>query len=350
MVELSRDRRKWLQELPKVELHLHLEGAATPEFLEGLGAPPSLVDAAEGGWEAVFDFEDFAGFLAAYRLICRVLRGPEEYLALFRLVSEYLIAENIRYAEIFVAPAIPRRFGGNPEEIIDALLDAAAAFQGRSGVQVRWIFDSVRQFGPEEAQWVAELAFANRSRGVVGIGLGGDEMALPARDFEPVYAWARSHELFAHVHAGELGEPRSVWEAVEILGANRVGHGIQAARDPKLMEYLRSHTIGLDVCLTSNLRTRAWPILRTHPLPLLMQRGVPVSLHTDDPGLFGTTLTREYEKAMSQLGCREGDIVHLLLQAVRCSFLSHEAKMEFLEEYTARLYTQAAGGATGGRL
>ncbi|GAB4240939.1 MAG: hypothetical protein Kow00109_16160 [Acidobacteriota bacterium] len=344
MARVSPDRRKWLQELPKVELHLHLEGSATPEFLASLGAPPSLTEAAESGtWRALFDFADFSEFLAAYRLICRVLRGPEEYLGLFRLVAEYLVHENIQYAEITMAPAIPRRFGYNAEEIVDALLGAAAEFQAKHGIQVRWIFDNVRQFGPEEAQWVAELAFAHRHRGVVAIGLGGDELARSAREFEAVYAWARSHELFAHVHAGEIGEPRSIWEAVEILGANRIGHGIHAARDPKLMEYLRSHTIGLDICLTSNLRTRAWPILRNHPLRLLMERGVPVSLHTDDPGLFATTLSQEYEKAISHLGCCEEDVVRLLLQAARSSFLSHRSKMEFLEEYTARLYTQAAG-------
>src|SRR5690606_1975050 len=179
-------------------------------------------------------------------------------------------------------PSIPWFFGRDGEEVLQVLVEASERLSRTGQIQIRWILDCVRQFDLNLAERTAELAVQYRDRGVVGIGLGGDENSAPMHDFEKVFAWARANELFIHVHAGEVGGPEQVWDAVRILGANRIGHGIQAARDPELMGYLRDHLIGLDVCLTSNARTKAWPMLSDHPLPLLYRRGVPVTLNTDD--------------------------------------------------------------------
>ncbi len=330
-----------IRNLPKVELHLHLEGAATPEFLEKLGSPQiDNGDAGATDWADLLAFADFDEFLRAYRRVCTALRGPSEYLELFRHVQRYLQAENIRYAELLMTPAIPWHFGVDATEILDALLDETAGLENSSQVRIRWILDCVRQFGPESAERTAELAYKMKNRGVVGVGLGGAELAVPAKTFAEVFSWVRSHGLFVHIHAGEVGPPQSVWDALEILGANRIGHGIQAARDAKLMATLKSRAVSLDVCLTSNVKTRAWPMLREHPLPLLVRRGVPVSLHTDDPGLFATTLTREYHLAVRTFGFDENDLYRMLVQAAWSAFIPPGEKLAFVENFAAELNTQ----------
>ena len=238
-----------------------------------------------------------------------------------------------RYAEILIAPSIPARFGFDVGKIIKATTAAAKKVADELSIDIRWIFDCVRQFGPEAAQETAELALEFQGEGVVGLGLAGDETAVDSREFEDVFAFARAHELYVHVHAGEIGEPQSVWDAIKILGANRIGHGIQAARDQDLMAYLKDHAIGLDICLTSNARTGAWTPISKNPFWLLYKRGVPVTLNTDDPGLFDTTLLQEYAHAIKYFELAESDMTYIALQSVRSSFLPHEERMKLMQEF-----------------
>ncbi|GAB4220334.1 MAG: adenosine deaminase [Acidobacteriota bacterium] len=324
-----------VRRLPKVELHLHLEGSVRIDTLMRLAKRHRTELAGldvEAVRTAVYAFSDFRSFLASFRQICLHLRDPRDYIEIFRDLQAYLTGERIRYAEVIYSPAIPWRWGRDGREILMALLDEATAFEERSGIRVRWILDCVRQFGRAAAEQTAELAVEFQPRGVVGLGLGGDELSVPAEEFREVFAWARAHQVYTHIHAGEVGDPASIWEALQILGANRIGHGIQAARDGRLMEYLRERAVGLDVCLTSNVRTRAWPMLGDHPLGLLLRRGVPVSLNTDDPGLFETTLGEEFAKAVQFLGLGWEELVRVLLQGVRSSFLPHEEKMQLMQE------------------
>ncbi len=324
-----------VRELPKVELHLHLEGSVRVERLMRLADRHRTELAGldrQAVHEAVYAFGDFPSFLSSFRLVCLHLQGPADYLEVFRDLQEYLVAEKIRYAEVIYSPAIPWRWGRDGREILIALLAETQAFEERSGIRVRWILDCVRQFGRAPAERTAELAAEFQPQGVVGLGLGGDELSVPAEEFREVFAWARAHQVHSHIHAGEVGDPISIWDALQVLGANRIGHGVQAARDGKLMEYLRERAVGLDVCLTSNARTRAWPMLADHPLGLLLRRGVPVSLNTDDPGLFETTLGDEFAKAIEFLGLGWEELVRVLLQGVRSSFLPHEDKMKLMQE------------------
>jgi len=319
---------------------VHLEGSATPHTLvllaekyktEIKGLSPDELRAKS------LHFEDFQGFLETYRLICRHLREPEDYLVIFEDLCRQFAEQNILYAEIFYSPSIPWKWGYDGKAILSALTERSVTFERQYGVSVRWILDCVRQFGIESAEKTVELAVEFHPRGVIAIGVGGDEGVHSLRDFEEVFSWARAHELFVHVHAGEVGEPIQVWEAVEILGANRIGHGIQAARDSKLMGYLREHAIGLDICLTSNAKTRAWPVLADHPFKMFMKRGLPVTLNTDDPGLFETDLNHEFEKAVGLFQLTEADLQYLSLQGIRCSFLSHEKKMQFMQHFNAKI-------------
>lgn len=322
--------------LPKTELHLHLEGSVTPALLGELAREQSSLLSkltSEELEREVYDFDDFYSFLESYRTVCAHLIDPESYLRVFRDLEAYLVRDNIRYAELIYTPSIPWKFGHDGEEVLKVLVEEGARFERESGVPIRWILDSVRQFGVESAEKTAELARKYNDRGVVAVGLGGDEKSLPAADFAEVFGWARAHGLFVHIHAGEIGPPDEVWQALQVLGANRIGHGVQAARDPALMEYLREHAVGLDVCLTSNVRTRAWPMLAEHPLPLLLKRGVPVSLATDDPGLFRTGLCSEIRKAVETFDLGEEDLSRMLLQGVRSSFLPHDQKMQLMQTF-----------------
>ena len=227
-------------------------------------------------------------------------------------------------------------------EILEAALAAGREVANELSIKLRWIFDCVRQFGLEPARETAEQAAEYQKQGVVGLGLAGDETAVESREFDETFGWARAHGLYVHVHAGEIGGPQQVWDAVKILGADRIGHGIQAACDHQLMSYLKDHAIGLDICLTSNARTGAWKPLSRNPFHLLYKRGVPVTLNTDDPGLFDTSLEQEYVKAIRFFELGKSDLFHIILQGVRSSFLSHQKRMQLMTEFQDAIHNRPA--------
>ncbi|RPI22205.1 MAG: adenosine deaminase [Acidobacteria bacterium] len=335
----------YIRQLPKAELHLHLEGSANGAVLQTLGRKYGTEFgnlSPEHISSTVFRFDDFAGFLDTYRTICAHLREPEDYLLVLDVVAQYCRTENIRYAELITSPAIPWSDGLDGEAIMVALLDRSAQLEAEGEVSIRWILDCVRQFGEESARQTAELASQYRDRGIVGIGLGGDENSLPMRQYEKVFHWAKANGLFIHAHAGEIGGPEQVWDAVNVLGANRIGHGIQAARDPRLMEYLRNHAIALDVCLTSNVRTRAWAPISSHPFGLLRKRGVPVTLSTDDPGVFQTTLTEEYLKACKYFSLEKDDVHRIVLQGIHAAFLPTSHKARLMQSFQDEIHRLSA--------
>jgi aminodeoxyfutalosine deaminase len=332
-----------IRRMPKAELHIHLEGCMTAPLLRELSRKYSTQCSRMTGEEIgqLFQYSDFYGFLGTFKIVTEHLRTPADYLKVFDWVVEYLERENIRYLEMICSPAIPWHYGYDGEAILDALLEASAAVEPRYKRRIRWILDCVRSLGRESAERTVDLAYRYRSRGVVAIGLGGDENSHNAEEYAPVFSWAKAHQLFVHAHAGEAGGPSHIWSALQVLGANRIGHGIQAARDPELMDYLKTHAVALDVCLTSNRKTRVWPMLANHPFLLFLRRGVPVTLNTDDPGLFGTGLTEEYEKAVRYFSLNRDDLVRIALQGARSSFLPHDEKLAMMQEFQSEI--QALG-------
>jgi adenosine deaminase len=335
----------YLRSLPKAELHLHLEGSVTPPVLQELSRQYQTEYSALDEEELkakLFQYEDFYGFLETYKIVCEHLREPADYVKVLDGLAEYFTQENIRYAEIIYTPSILWKYERDGKDILKALLERSLKIQSTQGTQIRWILDCVRQFEPELAQRTAELAEEFCDEGVVGLGLGGDEKSLEMEQYQEIFAWARAHRLYIHVHAGEIGDVQQVWDALLVLGANRIGHGIQAARDSKLMDYLRQHAIGLDVCLTSNLMTGAWKPISDNPFGLLYQRGVPVSLNTDDPGLFQTTLTEEFQKAVHFFPLTQEDVHRIVLQGIRSSFLPHEEKMAFMKQFQEEIHQLSA--------
>jgi adenosine deaminase/aminodeoxyfutalosine deaminase len=280
--------RSW----PKAELHLHLEGSIEPQTL--LEIEPSL-DLAEV--EERLRFENFAGFLKSYISVNKLLTKPEHYAIATHRMLESLESQGVVYAEVNLSVGVVLWKEQDFAPIFDAI---TAAAEGHA-VQVRWIFDGVRQFGPDHVQRVAELAVAYRDRGVVALGIGGDEVNGPASWFVEIFRWARSNGLHAVPHAGETSGPASVWGALE-LGARRIGHGIRSIEDPVLVRHLRDQRIPLEVSVTSNVLTGAVPSLAAHPVRKLYDAGVPIVLNTDDPALFRTNLLNEYMVAVNEFG------------------------------------------------
>jgi len=331
----------YIRRLPKAELHLHLEGSATGQVLHTLSRkygteyqelPPEQLVA------SMFRFDDFRGFLNCYRTICAHLREPQDYVLILDSLADYCRRENIRYAEVIASPAIPWSGGRDGEAVMVALLERSAEIEAQGQVCIRWILDCVRQFGEESARRTAELAAQYHDRGIVAIGLGGDEKSLAMTEYERVFHWAKANGLYIHVHAGEVGGPDQVWDALTVLGANRIGHGIQAARDTRLMEYLRNHAVALDICLTSNLKTRAWAPISSHPFGLLWKRGVPVTLNTDDPGVFQTSLTDEYLKAAKYFSLQRDDLHRIALQGIQAAFLPSSEKARLMQVFQDEIH------------
>ena len=297
-------------QLPKAELHLHLEGSVDAETLHELDPATPLEEL-----RALYHYADFNAFLKTFGAVVTRLARPEDYALVTSRLLERLAAQNVRYAEIIIAAGVvlwkKQEFG----PIFDAIDDAARGSQ----VKVRWILDAVRQFGVEPAMEVAQLAAARQDRNVVAIGIGGSEERGPAEWFTEVFAYAKSAGLHLTAHAGEGTSPESVWEAL-VLGAERIGHGIAAVRDPGLLRHLRDRDIPLEIAITSNLVTGAIRRIEDHPIRALYDAQAPIVLNTDDPAMFGCTLTDEYRLTAQAFGFTEAELRGIAANGFRYGF------------------------------
>ncbi|SRR5579883_131852 len=300
----------FLLDLPKAELHVHLEGSIEPETLHELDPATPLED-----FRALYEYPDFDAFLKAFGAVGKRLRTPEDYGVITRRLLQCLAAQNVRYAEIILAAGVVLWKGQDFAPIFDAVCEAAAG----SPVEVRWILDAVRQFGIEPAMQVAELAAARKDRGVVAYGIGGSEERGPATWFKDVFAFAKRSGLHLTAHAGESMGPESIWAALE-LGAERIGHGIRAIEDPVLLAHLRDRDIPLEICITSNCVTGVVKRLEEHPVRRLYEAGVPIVLNTDDPAMFRCSLVEEYRLAARVFGFTEAELRGIAENGFRYGF------------------------------
>jgi adenosine deaminase/aminodeoxyfutalosine deaminase len=301
----------FLQEIPKAELHVHLEGSVEPETLHELD-PTTSVEA----FRALYEYENFEAFLKAFGAIGKRLRTPEDYGLITRRLLERLAAQNVRYAEIIVAAGVVLW----KEQEFAPIFDAIATGAEGSPVEVRFILDAVRQFGVEPAMQVAQLAAERLERGVVAFGIGGSEERGPAEGFTEVFASAKSAGLRLTAHAGESMGPESIWAALR-LGAERIGHGITAIRDETLLCHLRERNIPLEISITSNLVTGVVARLEDHPVRRLFDAGVPIVLNTDDPAMFRCSLVEEYRLAQRAFGFSEAELRQIAANGFRYAFV-----------------------------
>jgi adenosine deaminase len=321
--------------LPKAELHVHHVGSASPRIVAELAARhegETPVPADADALADYFTFTDFAHFIEVYLSVVDLIRDPRDVWTLTYEIARELAAQNVRYAELTLTPYSSVVRGIAAEAYCEAVEDARNRAAADFGVALRWCFDIPGEAGLPAADVTLDVALRQRPDGLVSFGLGGPEIGVPREPFAPHFAQARSAGLYSVPHAGESTGPQTIWDAIRHLGATRIGHGISAARDPELLEYLATHGIGLEVCPTSNVCTRSVASLAEHPLPALVGAGVPVTINSDDPPMFSTTLNHEYAVAAELLGLDAQGVADLARAAVRASFLDDTGKTALLAE------------------
>jgi aminodeoxyfutalosine deaminase len=324
--------------LPKAELHLHLEGSIRPKTAVELAARHGTKITADEV-TARYNYADFAGFIDVFKWVTSFLRDPADYALITRKLLEELLLQNVVYAEITISTGVMLKRMQNVEANFAAIHEASQVVSF-SRLRTNWIFDCVRQFGADAAIEVARAAAKLHNSGVVAFGMGGDEISLPTANFRAAFDLARNAGLHIVCHAGEIGGPEYIREAVEVLGAERIGHGIAAMNDPVLAASLATRRVVLENCPTSNLCTGALAkqlgkpdaSLADHPLPKFLDRGIPVTLSTDDPALFHTDLLTEYARAAS-LGLSDKQLLQLAEQSFSSAFLPPLEKRKLHDDF-----------------
>jgi aminodeoxyfutalosine deaminase len=332
----TRDFSQLWTSLPKAELHVHLEGSIAPSTMVELAARHGVALTVEEA-AARYAPGDFAQFIQSFIWVTSFLRVPEDYALIARRFAESMRRQNVLYAEVTLSIGIMFRRNQDPAANYAALREAAAEVPG---VRLAWIFDAVRQWGAAPAMEVARIAAELRSPDIIAFGIGGDELGLPTRDLRGVYEYVASQGMHRLIHAGEIGGPEIVREAVELLGAERIGHGIGVMRDERTMDFLAARGIPLEICPTSNLRTGALArqigqpaaSYAQHPLPVFYRRGLPVTLSSDDPAMFETSLSEEYAH-VHRMGLSPVDMVRLAEASFHHTFLSVEERRALLEQF-----------------
>jgi len=330
--------------LPKAELHLHLEGSIRPDTAVELAARHGVKLKCEDVL-ARYNYSDFAGFLETFKWVTSYLQQPDDYALVTRHLAEELLRQNVCYAEVTISGGVMLRRTQNVEANLIAISETAKSVPF-ARLRMAWILDATRQFGPDAAVEVARTAAQLQRLGVVAFGMGGDELAGPTVNFRPAFDLARNEGLHLVCHAGEVGGPELIRESIDLLNAERIGHGIAAMRDPALMGFLAARRIPLENCPSSNICTGALAkqagrpdaSLRDHPLAKFIKQGMTVTLSTDDPAMFHTDLLTEYSVAAS-LGLSSQQLVQLAEQSLSASFLPPDDKRRMLDDFRAAAKT-----------
>jgi adenosine deaminase len=325
---------RYLATAPKAELHVHLEGAIDPTTLLILAQRNSVtlpVNTVEE-MQQWFVFRDFNHFVDIYLQISRCLKSAEDYELIAYEFGVNMARQNIRYAEITFSPSTHQYALGVPfETYFTGLSRGRERAKQEFGVEMRWIFDIVRNIEDEArnrelSDYTTSVAIEARDEGVVALGLGGAEVGYPPESFERYFERARAAGLHSIPHAGETSGPASIWGAIRALGAERIGHGVRSIEDPQLVAYLAEEQIPLEVCPTSNICLGVYPSLHEHPMPQLYEAGVPVTINSDDPPLFNTFLNNEVKLLADPFNFNLDTINTILLNGVRYSCLPTEEK------------------------
>ncbi|WP_231482455.1 adenosine deaminase [Nocardioides sp. URHA0020] len=332
----------FIARLPKAELHVHHVGSASPRIVSELAERhPGTVPSDPDELRRFFEFRDFAHFIEVYLAVVDLIRTPEDIRYLTHEVGrEMATGQGLRYAELTCTPYTSVRpdrddLGMPIEAYTEALEDARTAVERDFGLVLRWIYDIPGESGLPAADATLGYALDHRTDALVGFGLGGPEIGVPRPQFQPHFDAARAAGLHSVPHAGETTGPETVWHALRLLGAERVGHGTSSAQDASLLAHLAETGIPLEVCPSSNIATRAVARLEEHPIRAFRDAGVTITVNSDDPPMFNTTLNREYEIAADLLDLDESGVADLARTAVRVSFAEDAVKTRVLAEIDA---------------
>ena len=319
----------WYERIPKIELHLHLEGAIPLDTLWQLvckyGGDPAVPSR-----EALaqrFQFRDFPHFLDTWLWKNGFLREIEDFTRIAKAVARDLAAQNVRYVEAHYSPSDFARHGLEPQALTRAIRDGLSQVPQ---IEVQLIADLVRGRDPIEMERTLSQVYEVRELGVIGVGLGGAEQQHPPEPYAGVFERARQLGFHTTAHAGEAAGAVSIWGALRALGVERIGHGTRAHEDPALLDHLAQHQIPLEMCPLSNVRTAVVSSLREHPIRDYVRQGLVVTVNTDDPKMFNNSLALEYELLERELGCTRDEIRSLILNGVRSSWLPADRKDRLL--------------------
>ncbi len=333
--------------LPKAELHVHHVGSASMRIVSELASRhPGTVPVEPEALQAFYEFRDFAHFIEVYLAVVALIRTPDDirYLT-YEVARELGTEQNVRYAELTCTPYTSVQQGIAIEDYVAAIEDARISAERDFGIVLRWIYDIPGESGVPAAEATLGYALDHGPETLVGFGLGGPELGVSRSQFQPFFNQARAAGLHSVPHAGETTGPETVWDAIALLGAERIGHGTSAAQDPALMRHLAENRIPLEVCPSSNIATRAVSTLADHPLPTFVEHGVLVSIGSDDPPMFATTLNREYEIAAELLDLDHAGIADLARTSIDVSFAPDDVRARVRAEIDAY---DSNGGETDG--
>ncbi|MCA0042857.1 adenosine deaminase [Celeribacter litoreus] len=318
-----------ITDLPKIELHMHLEGAAPPSFIRGLAAEKKVDLTGIFDERGAYKYKDFWDFLKVYEAATSVLKTPQDYYRLTRAVLEESVSSNVVYTESFLAPDF---CGGGDvsawRDYLAAIKQAADEMEAEEGIVMRAIPTCVRHFGPDQAKKTARCAAETAGAFVTGFGMGGDEAMGKQGDFAYAFDMAREAELRLTSHAGEWGGPESVRDAIRDLKVERIGHGVRAIEDLALVDEIAEAGIVLEVCPGSNIALQVYPKWSDHPIAKLRERGVKVTVSTDDPPFFHSTMRQEFDRLAETFGWEVEDFMELNKTALDAAFCDEATRGE----------------------
>lgn len=338
--EVKTERRRLLKQMPKVDLHRHLEGSLRLQTLaeiaveHGIDLPAYSIEELRPYVQVLPGEQDFHTFLAKFRLLRKFYQSQE---AVERVAYEAVAdaaEDNVRYLELRFNPvALSRAQGFGLSQVTDWVCQAIARAQRDYPIRVRLILQIGRDESLDTAAEIIRVAQAHRDCGVVGIDLAGDEVNYPPHRFAELFSRAREDGLGITVHAGEAGSAQNVRAAVELLKAQRIGHGVRVVEDSTVVHFVRQQQVAFEVCPTSNFQTGVVRSLTHHPLPDMLALKLHVTINTDDPSISDTTLTDEYLVSAEVLGLSIGQIVRANLTAIDAAFLPEEEKDELRRQF-----------------
>jgi len=314
-----------LQNIPKVELHVHLEGAIPLPALRELVIKYSGKHSKDlQTVEQKFRYRDFSHFIRTWSWIGTFIREYEDYRFIAESVAKNLKAQNILYAEILYSPSRDSAKHLQPQKITEAVLDGFG--HHATCITLRLIADMIRDNGPNEAMMLLNQLREVKDMGIMGIGMGGSEQLHPLDPYKEVFQTARAYGFHTTVHAGESGRVEHIWQALNLLQVDRIAHALMAGENERLMEVLKKKQIPLEMCPTSNVKTGVIEKIQDHPIRAYYQQGLNVCINTDDPALFQTSLADEYQTLISELDFKLIDIKTLIENAIHSAWCTHAEK------------------------
>jgi adenosine deaminase len=332
---MDMDLSVFTKRMPKVELHIHLEGSILPQTLLKLAQrnhlPLPWND--EAGVTKLYQFRNFDQFLENYLMITGCLRTPGDYQLIAYEHGCECARQNIRYSEVtFTILTNTQLTGLSWQEILQGLNAGREQAQREFGIRWQWVFDIVRN-QPDTQSQVLDISLAARPMGVVALGLGGSEEGFPPELFADTFQRAAQAGLHCVPHAGEIAGPESVWSALRLLHAERIGHGVRSIEDPALVKYLHENSVPLEICPTSNVCLKVYPDYAHHPLRRLWEAGLLVTIGSDDPPMFGTNLSQEYQVLWQEFGFNQAELEHISLNGIQASFLTDAEKRQLTRDF-----------------